>query len=188
LRIVSGIYKGRKLQAPSGPDVRPTSDRARESIFNVIAHGLANWSGELDGASVVDVFCGTGAMGLEALSRGAAHATLIDSSRPALAVAKKNIAPAWRDTMLLKMDATHLAPPPLAAQAPCGVAFVDAPYAKGLTLPSLIGLKNKGWLAPGGLAAVEIGAEEELALPLSFELLDERAYGAAKVVFLQIRD
>ena len=170
MRIVSGIYKGRKLQAPSGPDVRPTSDRARESIFNVIAHGLANWSGELDGASVVDVFCGTGAMGLEALSRGAAHATLIDSSRPALAVAK------------------NLAPPPLAAQAPCGVAFVDAPYAKGLTLPSLIGLKNKGWLAPGGLAVVEIGAEEELALPLSFELLDERAYGAAKVVFLQIRD
>lgn len=189
MRIVSGRLKGRRLEAPGGHELRPTSDRARESIFNVIAHGLADWSGELAGASVVDLFCGTGALGLEALSRGAAHATLIDFSQGSLALAKKNAAHlgVWREVTLLKLDATRLAPPPLAASAPCQVAFLDAPYAQELTTPALHGLARQGWLADGGLAVVETAVDEPLVTGPGFIQLDERGYGAAKVVFLQYR-
>jgi len=190
MRIVGGTYKGRRLAAPGGDGTRPTSDRARESIFNIIQHGLAEWGGELEDASVVDVFCGTGALGLEALSRGAAHATFIDSAGPALAQAKKNAAAVgcWRDVTLIKLDATHLPPPPLVAKAPCGIAFLDAPYGRELSFPALIGLRQKGWLAAGGLAVCEVGAEEELMTPPGYEVLNQRTYGAAKVVFLHIRD
>jgi len=190
VRIVGGTYRGRRLQAPAGDDVRPTSDRVRESIFNVLTHGLDDWPGEVEGTSVVDLFCGTGALGLEALSRGAAHVTLLDRSGPVLAVTRKNAAlgiEAGKRITLLKMDATQLAPPPRIAEAPCGVAFLDPPYGQGLISPALGGLKNRGWLAPGGLAVVEAGAEEELITPPGFSLLDARTYGAAKVVFLQLR-
>lgn len=189
MRIVAGRFKGRRLEAPGGRELRPTSDRARESIFNVITHGLADWEGTLDGASVVDLFAGTGALGLEALSRGARHATFVDSTGAALAVVKKNAAHlgVWRETTLLKLDATRLAPPPLAAQAPCAVAFLDAPYGKELTAPALAGAARQGWLADGGMAVVEVGADEPLLTGPGFRQLDERAYGAARVVFLQYR-
>ncbi len=191
MRIVGGIYKGRRLQAPAGDDVRPTSDRVREAVFNVLLHGLADWPGDLAGVSVVDLFCGTGALGLEALSRGAGHVTLVDRSGGVLAAARKNAAlgvEATRQVTILKIDATQLAPPPRAAQAPCGLAFLDAPYGAGLTVPALGSLKNRGWLAPGGLAVCEVSADEELAPPPGYTAHDERTYGAAKVVFLQLRD
>ena len=146
MRIVAGLYKGRRLAAPAGADVRPTSDRVRESVFNVLAHGLADWHGEIAGASVVDLFCGTGALGLEALSRGADHVTLIDRAGAVLAVARKNAAlgiEAAKRVTLLKMDASQLAPPPRAAAAPCALAFLDAPYGAGLTVPALGSLKNR---------------------------------------------
>ena len=191
MRIVGGAFKGRRLAVPAGQDVRPTSDRARESLFNVLMHGLAEWDGELAGSSVVDLFCGSGALGLEALSRGAAHVTLIDRSHAALAVTKKNAAlgiEAARQTTVLKLDATQLPPPPRVAQAPCGIAFLDPPYGGGLAVPALGTLKNRGWLAPGGLAVAEVAADEELAPPLGYEVLEARTYGAAKLVFLQLRD
>jgi 16S rRNA (guanine966-N2)-methyltransferase len=189
MRIVAGRLKGRRLEAPGGSDTRPTSDRARESVFNVIQHGLADWEASLDGASVVDVFSGTGALGLEALSRGAAHATFIDNAGPALAMVKKNAAHlgVWREVTLLKLDATRLAPPPLAAKAPCQVAFLDAPYGRELTTPALNGLARQGWVGSGSLCVVEVGADEPLVAGPGFTQLDERAYGAAKVVFLQYR-
>ncbi len=189
MRIVAGRFKGRRLEAPGGRELRPTSERARESIFNIIEHGLTDWSGQLAGASVVDLFCGTGALALEALSRGAAHATLIDSAAPALAMAKKNAAHlgAWRETTLIKLDVTRLPPPPLAAKAPCGVAFLDAPYDQGLTAPALAALARRGWIADGGLAVVEIAADEALSTGPGFTQLNERSYGAARVVFLQYR-
>jgi len=140
-------------------------------------------------ASVVDVFCGTGALGLEALSRGAGHVTFIDNDRASLVLAKENAATIgeWRNVTLLKFDAARLAPPPLAAKAPCQIAFLDAPYEKGMTKPALLGLINKGWLAPGALVVVEVAAKEELEPPRALEVLDERAYGVARVVFLQNR-
>ena len=145
MKIVGGAFRGRRLAAPTGHDVRPTSERTRESLFNILAHGLADWGGELKGASVVDLFCGTGALGLEALSRGAAHVTLIDSSGSVLSAARKNSAlgiNAAKRTTILKMDATMLASPPLSAQAPCAIAFLDPPYGSDLAAP-----------APGPLAA-----------------------------------
>ena len=191
MRIVGGTFKGRRMVAPIGHNVRPTSDRTRESLFNILAHGLADWDGELEGASVVDLFCGTGALGLEALSRGAKHVTLIDNSVSVLSTVRKNSAlgiNAARQTTILKMDATMLAPPPRAAQAPCSIAFLDPPYGTGLGVPALGSLKARGWLCDGGLAVVEVGVNEPLDPPRGYTALETRSYGAARVVFLLLRD
>jgi len=186
MRIVGGRNKGRGLKTPPGRDVRPTSDRVRESVFNILLHGIDDFA--IDGVSVVDVFAGTGALGLEALSRGASHATFIDRNSKALAVAKENAAnlKEWRNVTPLNLDATRLAPPPLAAKAPCGLAFLDAPYEKGLTGPSLLGLVNKGWVGSGSVVVCEVGAAEPLDVPRAYEMIDERTYGAARIVFLRI--
>ena len=191
MRIVGGTFKGRRLTLPVGQYIRPTSDRTRESLFNILIHGLADWKGELRGASVVDLFCGTGALGLEALSRGAAHVSLVDRSGSVLAAVRKNAAlgiEAERRTTILKMDATMLAPPPRVAQAPCTIAFVDPPYGADLAGPALGSLKARGWLAVGGLAVVEVGADEDPFVSLGFTVLETRSYGATKLVFLQNRD
>lgn len=187
MRIVGGKHKGRSLVAPSGKDTRPTSDRVRESIFNILAHGFEDL--DLNDITVVDVFAGTGALGLEAVSRGARHATFIDFSRAALETVKKNASGLgeWRNCMALKIDANQMAMPPRAAKAPCGLAFLDAPYEKELTVPALLGLVNRGWVKPGAIVIVEIGAKEEFEPPRHYEQLDERRYGAARVVFLQVR-
>lgn len=187
MRIVGGKHKGRTLTAPTSRDTRPTSDRVRESIFNILAHNFEDF--DLEKVTVVDVFAGTGALGLEALSRGAKHAAFIDASRSALDGVKKNAAMLgeWRNAMTLKFDANHLAIPPRSAKAPCGLAFLDAPYEKELTLPALLGLINKGWVGPGAIVIVELAAKEELEVPRHYEQIDERTYGAARVVFLQVR-
>ena len=186
MRIVGGKHRGRTLKAPAGLDVRPTSDRVRESLFNVLAHGLGV---EWEGTSVVDVYAGTGALGLEALSRGAAHATFIDHAGAANKAIRENAAALgeWRNVTLLKLDAARLAPPPLAAQAPCTVAFLDPPYGQGLVAPALLGLRNKGWIGDGSVVVAERGAGGEFEPPTGFEAADERTYGAAKVVFLHRR-
>jgi len=186
MRIVGGRNKGRAIKAPPGRDVRPTSDRVRESVFNILLHGIDEF--DIDGVSVLDVFAGTGALGLEALSRGAAHATFIDQDRKALAAARENAAhlKEWRNATLLNLDATRLAPPPLAAKAPCGLAFLDAPYEQGLTGPSLLGLVNKGWVGAGSVVVCEVGAAEPLDVPRAYELIDERIYGAARITFLRV--
>ena len=186
MRIVGGIHKGRALVAPLGRDTRPTSDRVRETIFNILTHSIDNF--DLSEISVVDVFAGTGALGLEALSRGAKHATFIDSSRQALGIVKKNsaILHEWKNTTLLKFDATRFSSPPRAAKAPCGLAFLDAPYQKELSLPALLGIVNKGWVQSGAIVIVEMAAKEEIELPRQYEQLDERTYGAARVLTLKV--
>ncbi|MHA1598948.1 MAG: 16S rRNA (guanine(966)-N(2))-methyltransferase RsmD [Alphaproteobacteria bacterium] len=185
MRIVGGKHRGRPLKAPDGRDLRPTSDRARESMFNILAH-TTDWDG-FEGITVLDVFSGTGALALEALSRGATFAVFIDNNPNALKFARNNAASLGhgRDVLALKLDASHLAPPPRAARAPVSLAFLDAPYQGGLTGPALLGLAHKGWLASGAMVVVEIATEENLAIPSGFEVLDERTYGAAKVMFLR---
>ena len=185
MRIVGGRHRGRPLRAPGGRDLRPTSDRAREAIFNILAHGMEDF--QLDGASVVDVFAGTGALGLEALSRGAGHAVFIDHDSAALACVRKNSGPLGlaRQVTLLKLDAEHLAPPPLAAKAPCGLVFLDPPYDSGLVPAALSGLAAKGWMAPGAVCVAEVAAKETLEPPRDFTIIDERTHGAARVVFLR---
>ncbi len=191
MRIIGGDFKGRRLSLPTGQDVRPTSDRTRETLFNILTHGLADWEGQLKGASVVDLFCGTGALGLEALSRGAGHVSLIDRAGTVLAAVRKNAAlgiDAAKRTTILKMDATMLASPPRVAQAPCTIAFVDPPYGADLAVPALRSLKARGWLAAGGLAVLEVAAEENPVTPVGFTALETRTYGATKLVFLLLRN
>jgi 16S rRNA (guanine966-N2)-methyltransferase len=185
VRIVAGKHRGRPLMAPAGSAVRPTSDRARESVFNILVHGIADFT--IEGASVVDVFAGTGALGLEALSRGARHATFVDADPAVLHVVRQNAARIgeWRAVTLLRLDATRLPPPALAVKAPCRLAFLDPPYGQGLVQPALAGLASRGWLEKGAVVVAEIGAQEPFEPPKGFVLVDERTYGAARVLFLR---
>ena len=185
MRIVGGRHRGRPLRAPGGRDSRPTSDRAREAIFNILAHGMEDF--RLDGASVVDVFAGTGALGLEALSRGAAHATFIDDDGRAMRSVRGNAAALGERgaVTLLTLDAARLPPPPRIAKTPGGLAFLDPPYEQGLVPPALLGLAAKGWLADDAVAVAEVAAKEVLEPPKGFEVFNERPYGAARLVFLR---
>ena len=185
MRIIGGRLKGRALKAPGGRDLRPTADRVRESLVHILLHGIGGEA--LDGGTVIDVFCGTGALGLEALSRGAGHAVFIDNDAQALACVRKNSGPLGlaKKVTLLKLDAERLSPPPLAAKAPCGLVFLDPPYDGGLVPAALQGLAAKGWIAPGTIAVAEVAAKEALEAPRDFTIIDERTYGAARVVFLR---
>ncbi len=188
MRIIGGRLKGRALKAPgrgAKGDIRPTADRVRESIFNVLAHGTQGL--DMEGATVADVFAGTGAFGLEALSRGAGHAVFIDNDARALTSVRKNAGPLGltRQVTLLKLDAARLSPPPLAAKAPCGLVFLDPPYDSGLVPVALSGLAAKGWIAPDAVSVAEVAAKEALEAPRDFTIIDERTYGAARVVFLR---
>lgn len=179
MRIVGGSHKGRRLTAPDGRVTRPTSDRARESLFNILAHSPLV---ELDDARVVDAFAGSGALGLEALSRGAGHVWFLESHHAALAALKANVAElrVADQATILRADATR-PPPPV---QPCTLALLDAPYDKELSAACLAALAARGWLAPGALAVVEVAAREALPTPAGFTVADERTYGAARVVFL----
>ncbi len=186
MRIVGGRFRGRALEAPSGRDLRPTADRVRESIFNVLAHGVDGF--DFDGLTVLDVFAGTGALGLEAMSRGCVHGVFIDADPSAQALTRKNAGALGlgRAVTLLKLDATRLPPPPRIAKTPAGLVFLDPPYEKGLVAPALKGLVNKGWIKQGCVCVVEVAAKEEFDPPREFEILDERTYGAARVIFLAL--
>jgi len=164
--------------------VRPTSDRARQALFNILSHGEFA-AGGLPFADrlVLDAFAGTGACGLEALSRGASAAAFIESDRQALAALRRNIAALDEGDRahIVAGDATR---PPRAAFA-CAVAFLDPPYHSGLAPPALIALAAAGWLAEDALTVVEVAAREPFPAPAGFTLLDERVYGAARLIFLR---
>lgn len=183
MRIVGGRHRGRRLSVPPGDAVRPTSDRAREALFNILSHGrLAETGLPFADAVVLDAFAGTGALGLEALSRGASEAAFIENGRDALAALRRNIDALGEDdrAQIVRGDATR---PPL-APFQGAVAFLDAPYGSGLAVTALSALAAARWLLPAALAVVEISAEEELDPPEGFALVDTRVYGAARLVFL----
>ncbi len=186
MRIVGGKHRGRPLKALAGRETRPTSDRVREAVFNILEHGTEGLV--LDGAAVIDIFSGTGALGVEALSRGAAHATFIDANPEALNIVRKNAGSLGegRNITTLKLDAARLPPPPRAARAPCPLVFLDPPYDSELTNPALLGLTAKGWLAAGAVCVVEVASNEPFEAPAKFSVLDERVYGATRVVFLRL--
>jgi 16S rRNA (guanine966-N2)-methyltransferase len=184
LRIVGGIHRGRRLVVPPGDAVRPTSDRAREALFNILSHGGFAAEGlPFAERPVLDAFAGTGALGLEALSRGAASAAFIDNGREALATLRRNVGALGEEdrTYIVAGDATR---PPRAAFA-CAVAFLDPPYGSGLAASALPALAAAGWLSPEALAVVELAAAEAWTPLSGFALLDERVYGAARLVFLR---
>lgn len=185
MRIVAGELRGRAIRAPEGLDVRPTSDRARQAIFNILEH--APWSEGLESRRVIDVFAGSGAMGLEALSRGAARCLFVDLSETSLAAVRANIAAFGLEerTRLLRQDVTRLGRRhegrPL-----FDFAFLDPPYRKDLAGPALAELRTGGWLLPEAVVVLERGAgEPEIETP-GYETLDRRRYGAAEVLFLRL--
>ena len=184
LRIVGGRHRGRRLVAPPGELVRPTSDRAREAMFNILSHGNFAASGlPFAGRPVLDAFAGTGAFGLEALSRGASAAAFIESERDAIAVLRRNVGILGEEdrAQIIAGDATR---PPRAAFA-CAIAFLDPPYRSLLAAPALSALAAGGWLTPDALVVIEVAAREDLPLSAGFTLMDERVYGAARLVFLR---
>ncbi len=187
MRIVGGAYRGRGLVSPPGQSTRPTSDRAREAIFNVLEH--APWSPGLRGARVIDLFAGSGALGLEALSRGAAFCLFVETDPGARGAIRENVealgarGELFGRTRIHRRDATDLGPRPGADGPPFDIAFLDAPYGQGLGERALAELAAGGWLAEGALVVVERGQAEPAPQTPGYEALDERRYGAARVLF-----
>jgi 16S rRNA (guanine966-N2)-methyltransferase len=184
MRIIAGRHRGRLLAAPPGEDVRPTGERAREALFNILAHGkFAAVGPAYGGVRVLDAFAGTGAFGLEALSRGAAEVVFIENSRAALPILRQNIAALGETTRTRIVSGDATAPP--RGLAPATLAFLDPPYGKGLGARALTALAEAGWLEAGALCIVEISAKERIEPPPGFISLDERRYGAARLAFLR---
>lgn len=185
MRIVAGTFRGRPLVAPKGHLTRPTADRARQALFNVLEH--ASWGPALDGARVIDLFAGSGALGVEALSRGAAFCQFIDSAEAARAAIRSNLAALGLETRarIDRRDATALPQRGAADGGAYDIAFLDPPYSEGLGEAALARLADGGWLARGSLAVLERGAADPAPVPAGFETIDERRWGAAKVSFLR---
>jgi 16S rRNA (guanine966-N2)-methyltransferase len=185
MRIVSGSFRGKTLAAPEGDATRPTSDRARQAIFNILEH--AAWSNGVRDARVIDLFAGSGALGFEALSRGAAFCLFVETDAAARGAIRENVEAlgAFGVTRVHRRDATDLGVRPGADGLAFDLAFLDPPYAKGLGEVALEKLAAGGWLAPGAVVVFERGAgEADFAVP-GFEPLDVRDYGAARIHFLR---
>jgi 16S rRNA (guanine966-N2)-methyltransferase len=186
VRIIAGRHRGRKLTAPAGTATRPTADRVRQALFDMLWH--APWAGRaaVDGAVVLDAFAGTGALGLEALSRGAARATFLETDAAALRALRANIEACREAERCVVLPADALRPP--RAAAACTLVFLDPPYGEGLVETSLRALSAAGWLAPGALVCAEAPAADpagDAPPPPGFALLAERAHGPARVRFLR---
>ena len=189
MRIVSGSFRGKALVTPKGEATRPTSDRARQAVFNILEH--AAWSKGVRDARVIDLFAGSGALGFEALSRGAAFCLFVETDEAARGAIRENVAGLAPDgglfgvTRVHRRDATDLGVRPGSDGPAFDLAFLDPPYAKGLGEQALEKLAAGGWLAPGAVAVFERGAGEPDVAVDGFEVLDVRDYGAARVHFLR---
>lgn len=174
MRIIGGQYRGKRLVSPPDQSVRPTSERAREALFNIFDH-----AGVIDDARFLDLFCGTGAVGLEAFSRGAGEVWLIDED---VALASANADALGRPDVVQvrRMNATRLARPPCRFD----VVFMDPPYRSGLAVQALEAL-DRGWLADDALVVVELAAKEDFDLTERYEVEQDRRYGAARLLFLR---
>jgi 16S rRNA (guanine966-N2)-methyltransferase len=183
MRIVGGRFRGRTLTAPTSQEVRPTSDRLRESLFNILAHAYGD---PVTGARVLDLFAGTGALGLEALSRGAAFVLFVDQGAEARALIRENVAPLGVGgvTRLFRRDATKLGP--AHPVEPFSLVFLDPPYGKGLAGKALASAQAGGWLAPEALAVVEEAAEPGFRAPPGFDEIERRAYDDTELIFLRL--
>lgn len=178
MRIVGGKKRGKKLQTPTDDRTRPTSDRARESLFNILNAMLLKAGKSWKDITFLDVFAGTGAVGLEAVSRGAAESLFIENYPPALECLKANTAD-FENAHVMMCDATC---PPYTPRS-MDIIFMDAPYREELWEKALMALNNKGWIDKNTLIIVEIEKNEENILPAGFELLDDRIYGRNRLLF-----
>jgi 16S rRNA (guanine966-N2)-methyltransferase len=182
MRIDAGSHRGVKLAAPEGDDTRPTSDRARQAVFNILAHTYD----AIRDAKVLDVFAGSGALGLEAVSRGAERASFIESNRGAADCIKQNIAACRAQARASLFVADALRPPRVSgAWGPCSLVFLDPPYGKGLIPPTLVALEENGWIAAEALIVAEIDRKDVIDTPAPFAVLDDRHYGKARILLLR---
>lgn len=175
MRVVSGRWRGRALIAPAGESTRPTSDRAREAIFSMLTSRL----GSFDGLDVLDLFAGTGALGIEALSRGAGTACFIDNDAAAVKAIKANLAALGAAGDVRQSPVASLG----TALRPHHIVFLDAPYGEALADPALSHLHARGWIAPGAIISVETAVADTLAC--EWELLVERRFGKALIRLLR---
>ena len=183
MRVIGGEHRGLSLRTPKGRDTRPTTDRVREALFNVLAH--ADFAPPLAGARVLDLFAGSGALGLEALSRGAAFALLVDTDAKARAAIRDNLLRAGLQgrAKIWRRDATKMGR--CAPMPPFDLALLDPPYGRGLATLALLSLHEGGWLKPGALAVVEESARSAFTPPAPFAPLDTRTYGDTTLHFLK---
>ena len=188
MRIVAGSLKGRAIVAPDGQGTRPTSDRARQAVFNVLEH--AAWGASLQGARVIDLYAGSGALGFEAISRGAAFGLFVETDDAARGAIREN-ADAYGlmgRTRVHRRSATDLGVRPGPVAEAFNIAFLDPPYAKGLGEQTLARLIEGSWLKPGALVVFERGSDEPDIDTPGYDRLDARDYGAARVLFLKVAD
>jgi len=185
MRIVAGRHRGRPIAAPEGRDIRPTSDRVREAVFNILEH--RDWGAGgvsiVTGSRVLDGFSGTGAFGIEALSRGASHVTFMDKNRAALRLCRETLEALGERSAadVLHGDCVK----PVRPAAACDLIFLDPPYRADLAAPALDALRDAGWIESGSICVVETASKENTAFPDRFEILDERKYGTAQIHFLR---
>lgn len=182
MRVVGGEFRGRPLATPRDQSIRPTTDRAREAVFNVLAHRFGE---KLEGARVLDLFAGTGALGLEALSRGASYAVFIEESAEGRGLIRSNVEAFGLTgrTKIFRRDATKLGE--AGTMAPFGLLFADPPYGKGLGEQALQSARAGGWLVPGALCVVEESAAAPFQPGTGFSVIDERNYGETVIRFIE---
>ena len=182
MRVVGGRLRSRPLAGPKSHALRPTADRLREALFNILLHGYGD---PVTGARVLDLFAGTGALGIEAISRGASYALFVDDGVEARALLRDNIESLGLGgvTRIFRRDASRLGPAhPL---EPFTLAFLDPPYGKGLAEKALTSARDGGWLKPGALVVVEEAADAGFKAPEGFEELERRQYDDTELVFLR---
>jgi 16S rRNA (guanine966-N2)-methyltransferase len=187
VRITAGRLRGRGLVPPTDNSVRPTSDKVRQAIFNILTHNDFGGSFALEGARVADLFAGTGALGLEAISRGAQFCLFVDDSAESRALIRTSVE-AFALTGASKIwrrDATDLGPMSPGSGGPFDLVFLDPPYRRNLVAPALASLAKGGWLAPGALVVAETAEDEIAPSTDGFALLDTRIYGDTRVMFLR---
>ena len=182
MRIVGGRLRGRALTAPKSQAIRPTADRLREALFNILAHAYGD---PITGARVLDLFAGSGALGLEALSRGAAFALFVDDGGEARALIRANVEALGLGgvTKVFRRDATKLGP--AHPVEPFSLVFLDPPYDKGFAERALTSARDGGWLTPDALVVIEEAADAPFVAPEGFAEVERRTYGDTQVVFLR---
>ena len=185
MRVVGGGLRSRPIAGPKSDGLRPTADRLREALFNILAHGYGD---PVTDARVLDLFAGTGALGIEALSRGAAYVLFVDDGVEARALLRNNTESLGLGgtSRIFRRDATKLGP--VHPLEPFTLAFLDPPYGKGMAEKALIAARDGGWLVRDALAVVEEAASAKFAAPEGYEELERRVYDDSELVFLRAID
>jgi 16S rRNA (guanine966-N2)-methyltransferase len=185
MRIVSGTFKGQKINTPTGFDVRPTTDRIREAVFNILEHGIEEFT--LSDIRAIDLFAGTGALGLEALSRGARFTLFVEENARTRGLIRGNVETlgATGKSKIFRRDATNLGE--IGRIEPFGLALLDPPYGKGLGEKGLSALHKGGWLHKDAIIVMEEEKKSEIDLPQSFEEIMTRIYGNTKITFARYK-